>query len=86
MFDDYESLDWVIVWGISGLPVRVERGYDLIWSYRFGVGAPVDAVDGEIFTPTQYTITEAESGMLPELSYFDFYKRAPAPRTTARDL
>jgi hypothetical protein len=75
MFDDYGDVDWIVVWGMKGLPVRVESGYELVWNHRFGEKRQ-ETVSKKIFTPRQYTITMAEDGFAgSELNYYDFYKR-----------
>ncbi len=76
MFDDYNDADWVVVWGEMGLPARVEQGYELIWNYRFGLNQQKTARTGG-YTPKQFTITQAEAGIVGNLQYYDFYKRKP---------
>jgi len=74
MFDDYKDVDWVVVWGEMGLPARVEQGYELIWNYRFGLNQQKETGAGG-YMPKQYTITQAEAGIVGNLQYYDFYKR-----------
>ncbi|MBN2011809.1 hypothetical protein JW960_20940 [candidate division KSB1 bacterium] len=73
MFDSYNNVDWVVVWAMHGLPARVERGYELMWSYRYGLNAPNLKVNAKVYTPRQYTVTEAEGGIVGDLQYYDFY-------------
>ncbi len=75
MFDNYYNIDWVIVWGQLGLPQRVVYGYELVWHYRFGLDVLKPSVAQKIYTPEQYTITQAEAGMSSDLRYFDFYRK-----------
>jgi len=78
MFDDYNGIDWIVVSDIFGQPSRIDYGYELVWSYRYGPDAPPpQKADKNIYTPKQYTITQAESGNIEAPEYFDFYRRTP---------
>jgi len=75
MFDDFDGVDWYVVWGMRGLPAKVEIGYELMWSYRYNQKkSRTDGQPGSI-QPNQYTITQAEGGVGGDLCYFDFYRR-----------
>lgn len=80
MFDDYFDIDWVVVWGVRGLPARVEIGYDLMWNYCYGKNRPQEKVDTKLFVPKQYTITQAEASITEDLKYYDFYRKIKASK------
>jgi hypothetical protein len=75
MFDDYSDIDWIVVWGVRSLPERVENGYELIWNYRYGNNQLKVKTHQNLYTPAQYTITQAEASIAEDLKYYDFYKR-----------
>ncbi|MCF7802975.1 MAG: glycosyltransferase family 39 protein [Candidatus Marinimicrobia bacterium] len=75
MFDDYQNIDWIVVSDMFSMPTRVDFGYELVWNYRYGPNAPdKQKADKNIYTPKQYTITQAESGDVQAPEYFDFYR------------